>query len=100
VIDIKIVRDPGGTEERGEPQPITIDSRDVLNLETQVKGASFQTLSDPKFMRMAHIYYAAWLSARRTGVIQKDVSIEAFREVYVLDLSSEDQEPNPTPAGA
>jgi len=100
VIDIKIVRDPGGTEERGEPQPITIDSRDVLNLETQVKGASFQTLTDPKFMKMAHVYYAAWLSARRTGLIAKDVSVTAFQEVYILDLKDEAEEPNPTPAGA
>lgn len=94
MIDLKLIRDAGGDEERGEPVPLTIDSRDVLQFERTTKGGSFDTLT--KNVRFEHLYKAAWIAAKRTGAIQRDVSLEAFTEVYVMDLTGEQAEPDPT----
>jgi hypothetical protein len=98
MIDLKIRRDAGNGDP-GEPIDLTIDSRDIMNFEQQVKGGSFATLT--KDLRMAHLYYACWLSARRSGAIAKDLPMNQFCESYVIDLTSgaEEKEPDPTLAG-
>ena len=94
MISLKIQRDAGNGDLEA-PIDITIDSRDVMNFEQQVKGGSFASLT--KELRMAHLYHATWLAARRSGVIGKDLTVQQFGEAWVIDLTSGDEEQQPDP---
>jgi hypothetical protein len=98
MIDLKIRRDAGNGDLE-DPIALTIDSRDVMNFENQVKGGSFATLT--KELRMSHLYHATWLAARRTGVIGKDLTVTQFGEAFIIDLTSgeESEQPDPIHAG-
>lgn len=100
MIKLKLVRDAGNGE-LDEPVPVTVDSRDVANWEAAGRGRAFGHLGNSETMRITDLYDVAWFTARRLGMINKDMSVPDFKDTWILDLvpdeTGEEEGADPTP---
>jgi hypothetical protein len=86
VFTFKVVPD------NGDPYEVTAGSRDVLTWEKSGKGRNVSKFRES--MEMADLYRLAHIASRRLGLYAGD--LREFEESVEIDLSEEDQEPDPT----